>query len=91
MPAERTYSERLGYTFTLLIIILGCIASYLDSSLGLSLYIYSITLNFILGVCTLPFFGYGFRYILDLFMVYMAFVHKEHVETTYLPIHVHSF
>jgi hypothetical protein len=86
---QRTSIENINFAFTLLLMFVGSYSIITDNTLGISSYALGATLNFFLATYSLPYFLYGFRYILDFVMVYLILVYRSRLTYTYLPIHFH--
>lgn len=88
IPKHRTPEQGVNFGFTLLILLLGGISTFFQSSLGLASYSLAITLNFVLGTFSLPNFVYASRYVLDLFMLYLVFLYRKRLGVAFLSADV---
>jgi hypothetical protein len=84
----RRQIEVNNFAFVILTLLIGTSSVLLDIPLGISAYAFSVVLNFLLGTSALPYFVYSLRYILDVFMLYIALVHRSRLTYTFLPVRV---
>lgn len=89
VSSDRRYFEKVGFSFTIIMILVGMISAMCQNALGLSGYCLGIMLNFFLGTSSLPYFVYSFRYILDIAMLYIGLVLRSRFMYTFLPMHIH--
>lgn len=86
----RSNSENAAFVFTLVLLIIGFFGAILEHPTILSIFVYTILLNFILGTQALPSYVYSFRYFLDFIMIYLALKLRSKCSVTFLPVHIHN-
>lgn len=89
---NRNKTEKANFACLIIILLIGFFSVLFEFTLGISTYCFAICLNFILGFVTVPYFVYSFRYIFDVFMLYIALVIRSRLVVTFLPLytpHVH--
>jgi hypothetical protein len=72
IPSQRTSTEYLIFSFTLINLFIGIISAMCKSPLGLSFYSLGSAWLFFIGFTNIPYFMYGVRYVLDALLVYIA-------------------
>jgi hypothetical protein len=82
---DRPHIQNLNYGFFIAILIMGCFSVLFESSIGISMYVVSVALNFLLSMSIIPYFLYSFRYLLDMVLFYLALVFRSKITYTYLP------
>lgn len=90
VPPERSNQENAKFAFWFMCFLVGVAGMLLESALLISGYCLATLLNFLLGTAALPYFVYGFRYLLDLPMFYLALVMRSRLMCTFLAAHIHS-
>jgi len=85
---DRTYIQRLNFGFFILLLIIAVYSTIAESALGLSMYAFAITLNFLLSISALPYFLFSFRYIIDMVLLYLSLVLRSRVVYIFLPRNV---
>lgn len=88
LPPNRPFIERINFGFTIFILIYGAVSVINENPLGISIYAFSITLNFLLGLSAIPYFIYSLRYFLDTWMLYLALVLRSKLVLSFLHFNV---
>ena len=78
--------ETLNFAATLVILVVGIASTLFEVVLGLSAFAFALALNFLLGTSSLPYFVYSFRYVPDIFLIYLALVLRSKLQCTFLPL-----
>jgi hypothetical protein len=86
---DRRYIESINYGFTVAVLFVGTVSVIFENALGISAYCLAVVLNFMLGTYSLPLFVYAYRYLLDVFALYLALVFRTRLTCTFLPLHIH--
>lgn len=83
---HRTRVEKVNFAFVLVILSIGIISAIIELSIGLAGFALALALNFLLGTSSLPYFVYSFRYIVDIFLIYLALVLRSRIDLAFLPL-----
>ena len=89
VPLERRPLELTSFTCIIVATICGSVAALLESPLGLSCYALTIALNFLLGTNALPYFLFAFRYVFDLWLLYLALLLRSKLVVNFLNMQIH--
>lgn len=86
VSVHRRHIENVYFSFILLGIFLGLGSISYDNVLGISSYVFMVVIGFFMGTSALPYFAFSFRYLFDLWMVYLALIQRSKLSVTYLPL-----
>lgn len=88
VSVDRRPIENASYTCIIVATILGTVSALFESPLGLSCYALVTTLNFLLGTSALPYFFFAFRYVFDLWLLYLALQLRSKVTMNFLNMRI---
>jgi len=90
VASTRRPIEQTSMFFLTFFTVLGIFSALLESALGLSAYSLYVTVNFLLGVSAIPSFVFGFRYLFDVWMLYLALVLRSKLTMTFLQLNMNQ-
>lgn len=90
VPQTRTSTQNANFAFTIIILLIGAMGAALENPTLISTFCYALLVNFILGIQSIPYYVYSFRYILDAFLIYVGLVLRLKCNAQFLPIHIHG-
>jgi hypothetical protein len=89
VSSTRTPPEIASYSFLVIAFLMCSVSTLLESPMGLTMASIILATNFSLGVTSVPYFTFSFRYVLDAVCIYFALLLRSKLVQTYQLVHTH--